>query len=109
MKIKLAVAACALLSIGSVMAAEPADHPPANTAGKRAAPNPVVGFGSGTGMGPGGSAGSASSVAGGFGSQLGNSGAGGQTFGGGFDQQQVTGSGPLSTHPAAGAGGPLGP
>jgi len=54
------------------------------------------------------SAGSAGSMAGGFGSPVSGSGAGSQTFGGGFDQQQTTGSGPLSTPPAAGAGGVAG-
>lgn len=103
MKIKLAVLtmACTLFSIGSVTAAEQtAPNQPANTAAEQTAPNPVTGFGGGTGMGPGGSAGSASSLNGGFGSSASSSGAGSQTFGGG-----LPGTGPLSTPPAAGAGG----
>jgi hypothetical protein len=50
-------------------------------------------------MGPGGGPGSASSMAGGLNSQISGSGAGNQTFGGGFNQQQFPGSGPLSTNP----------
>jgi len=110
MKNKLTVltAALALFSIGAVLAADQPERQPANTAAEQ--PNPVSGFGSGTGMGEGGGAGGASSLAGGFGSPVGNSGAGSQTFGGGFDQQQTAGSGPLATPPAAGTGGgALGP
>lgn len=106
MKNKLAVitAALALLYIGSVTAAEqPENNQPAPTAEQSAPVNPAIGFGSGSGMGPGGGAGSPASLTGGPGSPVGNSGGGSQTFGGG-----LTGSGPLSTPPAAGAGGGAG-
>jgi len=59
-------------------------------------PNPAIGFGSGTGMGPGAGTGSAASVVGGLGSQI--SGAGSQALGGGFSQQQSTGTFPLPAH-----------
>lgn len=111
MKSKLAAvtAALALLCIGSVTAAEqPENKQPAPPAGQSAPVNPAIGFGSGSGMGSGGGAGSASSLAGGFESPVSGSGAGSQTFGGGFNQQQTAGSGPLSTRPAAGAGGGAG-
>jgi len=81
----VSTAACAMLFAGAAVAAGPSER------------EPVVGFGSGTGMGAGGSAGSASSVADGFSSQTSNSGSGGQSFGGGFTQQQSMGSGPLSS------------
>ena len=109
MNIKFAMltSACAVLALASVHAAETANTPlrgdDASTG--QTATSPVIGFGSGTGMGPGGGAGSASSLAGGFGSLIGISGGGSQTFGGGF-----SGTGPLSTpviSPASGAGGPL--
>ena len=119
MKIKLAVltAACAFLSLGTAIAADPPERKPASgttQAAQQTAPNPVSGFGSGNNMGAGGGVGSASSVTGGFGSPLSGSG-GSQTFGGGFNQQQTPGAGPLSTGGAgagagAGAGrGALGP
>lgn len=113
MKNKLAVitTALALFYIGGVTAAEtvpwlpPTPVPPgATTAAEQTAPNPAIGFGSGSGMGPGGGVGSPTSLTGGPGSPVGNSGGGSQTFGGG-----LPGTGPLSTPPAAGAGGPLGP
>jgi len=81
----VSTAACAMLFAGAAVAADPSER------------EPVVGFGSGTGMGAGGSAGSASSVADGFSSQTRNSSSGGQSFGGGFSQQQGMGSGPLSS------------
>ncbi len=88
--------ACAMLFAGAAVAAEPTER------------EPVVGFGSGSGMGAGGSAGSASSVADGFSAQTRASGAGSQSFGGGFNQQQATGSGPLSSNPSAPSGsGPV--
>ena len=81
----VSTAACAMLFAGAAVAADPSE------------PESVVGFGSGTGMGVGGSAGSTSSVVDGFSSQTRNSGSGGQSFGGGFSQQQAMGSGPLSS------------
>lgn len=57
-----------------------------------------AGFGSGTGMGPGGivgSIGAAHSI--GIDVRGGASGLGTQTFGGGFTRQQSTGGGPLSS------------
>lgn len=114
MKIKLAVltAATAFLSIGPVTAADPPERKPvASAAAGAEQPNPVSGFGSSTGMGPGGGTGSASSPAGGFGSPVSGSGAGSQTFGGGFNSQQTPGSGPLSVKPSPSpgtAGGPTG-
>lgn len=98
MKIKLAIltVACAVFSIGSVNAADQSDR------------NQIVGFGSGNGMGSGGGAGSATSMADGFSAQTRMSGAGSQSFGGGFNQQQTTGSGPLSANPTATSGsGPV--
>jgi len=95
-KFALIVAVCAAFPLSSVNAAEPTSS------------RPVTGFGSGTGMGPGGSAGSVSSVSGSFGSTSGASGAGSQTFGGGFNQQQFPGAGPLSANPASSAGGSAG-
>lgn len=90
------IAACAMFFPGVGVAASPSEH------------EPVVGFGSGTGMGPGGTVGSASSVSGGFITPPWNSGAGSQSFGGGFNQQQTTGSGPLSSNPSASTGaGPV--
>lgn len=104
MKIKLAVltVTCALLSSGSVVAADKTEL------------NQVVGFGSGTGMGAGGGAGSTTSVVSGF-SALGGGGVGGggsgggsQSFGGGFNPQQSTGAGPLSSNPGNSSGfGPI--
>ena len=107
MKIKLAMlsAACALLCSGAAFAAEqPESGQPANTTAEPTAPGPAIGFGSGSGMGPGGVIGSPSSLTGGPGSPVSNSGGGSQTFGGG-----LPGTGPLSTPPAAGAGGASGP
>lgn len=99
MKIKLAVltVAYALFSIGSVVAADKTE------------PNQVAGFGSGTGMGAGGSAGSTTSVISGFSAMGGGgSGAGNQSFGGGFSPQQSTGAGPLSSNPTSSSGfGPI--
>lgn len=103
MKNKFAVitAALALLFIGSVTAAEqPENNQPAPTAEQSAPVNPAIGFGSGSGMGPGGDVGSSTSLTGSPGSPVGSSGSGSQTFGGG-----LPGTGPLSTPPAAGAGG----
>lgn len=88
----VSTAACAMLFAGATVAADPSER------------QAVVGFGSGTGMGAGGSAGSASSVADGFSSQTWNSGSGSQTFGGGFSQQQAMGSGPLSSNPGSTTG-----
>ncbi len=93
-------AACAFLAIGTATAADQPEQPTPNTA---------VGFASGTGMGAGSGMGSASSLTGGFGSPTGNSGAGSQTFGGGFNQQQTTGSGPLATGGTNAGGGAMGP
>ena len=114
MKIKLAVltAAYALLSTGFATAADPVESKPTTgttPAAEQTAPNPVSGFGSGSGMGSGGGVGSASSLVGGFGSPLSGSGSGSQTFGGGFNRQQTTGSGPLSTGGAATGGAAGGP
>ena len=116
MTLKLAVltAATAFLSIGTVTAAEPPEKKPVASpaaAAEQTVANPASGFGSSTGMGPGGGTGSASSPAGGFGSPVSGSGAGSQTFGGGFNSQQTPGSGPLSVKPSPGpgtAGGPTG-
>ncbi len=92
----VSTAACAMLFAGAAVAAGPSER------------EPIVGFGSGTGMGAGGSAGSASSVADGFSTQTWNSGLGSQSFGGGFNQQQTMGSGPLSSNPSAPTGsGPV--
>jgi hypothetical protein len=109
-KLAILTAALALLSIGSVMAADQPGRQSANPAVEQA--SPVSGFGSGTGMGPGGVAGSTSSLASGFGSPISSSGSGSQTFGGGFDPQQTAGSGLLSNPSVIGAGtggGTLGP
>ena len=94
MNIKLVVstAACAVFFASTAVAAD------------QTVPNPVAGFGSGTGMGAGGTAGSASSVAAGFSAPIGASGAGSQSFGGGFNQGQTMGSGPLSSNPSAPTG-----
>lgn len=92
----VSTAACAMLFAGAAVAADQSER------------EPVVGFGSGSGMGAGGSAGSASSVADGFSAQTPASGAGSQSFGGGFNQQQTMGSGPLSSNPASPTGsGPI--
>lgn len=114
MKIKLAVvtAAYVLISIGTVTAADQPERKPAggsSAAVGQTAPNPVAGFGSGTSMGPGGGTGSASSLTGGFGSPTSGSGAGTQAFGGGFNQQQAPGSGPLSSKSGAGGGSAMSP
>ena len=75
---------------------------------------PDIGFGSGTGMGPGGALGSPTSVMGGLGAQLGAPGAGTQSFGGGFTPGQFTGPvpplglNPGGVSPAAG-GSAMGP
>lgn len=80
-----------------------------------AAPNDTdkaIGFGSGTGMGTGGGVGSVGGANVGFGSEIqsGGSGAGSQTFGGGFTRQQSAGSGPLSfSSPSSGSGYGSGP
>ena len=114
MNIRLAIftAATALICVdGNMAAAQPGPGQTAGTsvtAADKTAGTPVIGFASGTGMGPGGFAGSASSLAGGFGSASSGSGSGSQNFGGGFTQQQAPGSGPLST-PAAGAGSAMRP
>ena len=102
MKIELAAltTACAFISFGAVTAAEPVERKPAagtDAAAQKTVARPAIGFGIGTGIGPGGGAGSASSMAGGFGSPISASGAGSQAFGGGFNRQQIPGSGPLST------------
>ena len=99
MNIKLVVstAVCAVLFAGAAAADQATDQ---------VERNPVAGFGSGTGMGAGGSAGSATSMAGGFNSQTSGSGGGSQTFGGGFSQQQTTGSGPLSSNSSTSTGAP---
>lgn len=91
-KYVIATAACAVLFAGAAVAAEPNE------------PEAVVGFGSGTGMGVGAAAGSASSVADGFSAQMRASGAGSQSFGGGFDQQQTMGAGPLASDPSTASG-----
>lgn len=91
-KCVLSTAACAVFFAGTAVAADQTER------------EPVVGFGSGTGMGAGGGAGSASSVADGFSAQIRASGAGSQSFGGGFNQQQTMGSGPLSSNPATTTG-----
>lgn len=84
----------AVFSIGTAVAA---DQPESNQAGA-APPASPTGFGSGTGIGgPGSGAGSSNSIGGGFGAPT--SGAGGQTFGAGFNQQ-TPGSGPFATNPA---------
>ena len=94
------VMAYAFLSFGAATAA---DQPEPNQAGGTpsvtgpAAPNPAIGFGTGSGIGPGGGVGSASSIGGGFSAPT--SGSGGQTFGGGFNQQ-TAGSGPFASNPA---------
>lgn len=116
MKIKSAVLlmAYAFLFTGVVAAA---DQPESNQAsGAPPVTSPATGFGSGSGIGPGGDKGSASSIGGGFGAPT--SGAGTQTFGGGFNQQ-TSGSGPFATNPAlnpslspapsAGGAGAMGP
>lgn len=98
MNIKLAVSAvCAVFFAGAAVAA---DQQPDR--------EQVVGFGSGTGMGVGGGTGSVSSVANSFAAQIQSGGAGSQTFGGGFNQQQTGGSGPLSSSPGMPTGnGPI--
>lgn len=69
------------------------------------------GFGSGTGMGPGGTVGSPTSIGGGPGSPM--SGSGSQTFGGpSFQQQGFPGiptptAAPSPSGPTTSAGGPL--
>ncbi|MDP2817517.1 MAG: hypothetical protein Q8O29_04425 [Polaromonas sp.] len=118
MKIKPAIftAAYAFIAIGPInAAAQPGFNQAVGTAivAEQTVPNPVIGFGSGTGMGPAGGTGSASSLSGGFSSQMSGSGSGGQTFGGGFNQQQTIGSGPLSrpsmTGTASTGSGAMGP
>lgn len=94
MKNKLALAACALLTIGSAMAAETPDNNPPT----QSTPSDM-GFGGGLSLSQGG--GSASGLGGGFGSPASSSGVGTQSFGGGFTAG--AGSGPLSP-PAAGGG-----
>jgi hypothetical protein len=111
MKIKLAVAACVLLSNGSVMAA---DQPESNQPAIAEQAAPSLGFGSGTGIGSGGIQGS--SLGDGFSSPVGNGGAGTQSFGAGFTPQQAASAGftlpntPLTSLPPANplAGGALG-
>lgn len=104
-KLAILAAACAIFSITAANAAEPAERQPGSAA-KQSTTRPSVGFGSGSGIGPGGYAGSASSLGGGLSVPSGGSGT--QTFGGGFSQQQTMGSGPLSTKPAASTGGAAG-
>ncbi|MDO9053100.1 MAG: hypothetical protein Q7U37_04090 [Gallionella sp.] len=101
MKIKLALAAIALLSIGTVVAEEQTENGQQSQTEQPA--NPDVGFGGGMNIGLGGSAGSASSLSGGLGSPVGTPPAD-QSFGGGTPTQSA-GSGPLATPPAGGAGG----
>lgn len=106
--------ASAFLSMGAATAAdqpEPGQAGGTPSATGQPASNTVIGFGTGTGMGPGGLAGSTSGIGGGFGAPA--SGSGSQTFGGGFNQQ-TPGSGPFSSSPAlnpairsGGAGGAL--
>ena len=114
MKIIWAVAACTLFFIGSAMAAgqQESNTSPApgdnSTPMQQAAPDTSFGFGSGTNIGPGGQIGSPTSLAGGFGSAMSNSGFGCQTFGGGFTQLQAGGSGPLAMGSAGSAGGAMG-
>ena len=110
MNIRLTIlaTATAFIFIGNnLAAAQPVPGPAAGTSSAgmdKTEGSQPIGFGRGTGMGAGGFAGSASSLAGGFGSTSNGSGLGSQVFGGGFTQQQAPGSGPLST-PAAGAVG----
>ena len=100
-RLVISTAACAVLFSGAAVAADGAER-------EQQREQQVVGFGSGTGMGAGAGAGSASSVADGFSSQSWSSGSGNQSFGGGFDQRQTAGSGPLSSNPAASTGsGPV--
>lgn len=94
MNVKLAVSSAACIALFANMAIAQA---PANEEN-------MIGFSSGTGMGVGGSAGSASSLDGSFSTQVRGSGSGSQSFGGGFNQQQSPGSGPLSFGPPNGAG-----
>lgn len=108
MKIKLAMlsAACAFLCSGAVFAAEQGQVVSTpqggasikTTQGQGAAVATVAApqNGGAAGIGSGG-------INGSMGSPVGNSGGGSQTFGGG-----LTGTGPLSTPPAAAAGGAAG-
>lgn len=70
---------------------------------KHAVREKAIGFGSGTGLGPGGEFGSHIGAAGNRNPALG--GDGGRSFGGGFSQQQAPDSGQLSTNPST--GGPI--
>ncbi len=129
MKIILAVAVCTLFFIGSAMAAGKQQNNLSPAPVDNATPTPQVtvdpgallnsypgsqqvtvthGFGSGTNIGKGGHIGSPTSLGGGFGSAMSNSGFGGQTFGGGFTQQQAGGSGPLAIGSTGSAGGAMG-
>lgn len=111
MNIRLAIlaTATAFIFIGHNLAmAQPVPGPVAGTSSAevdKTDGSQPIGFGKSTGMGAGGFAGSASSLAGGFGSFSSGSGSGSQTFGGGFTQQQVIGSGPLSFRPPVAAAG----
>lgn len=90
-KCVISTLACTVFFAGAAVAAGQAEREPVR--------EPAVGFGSGTGMGSGGGVGSASSMAGGVSALIQFSGAGSQSFGGGF-----TGSGPLSSDPSAATG-----
>lgn len=80
MKNKLALAACALLSIGSVMAADqPANNPP-NAAPQQPSAPADLGFAGGLNLGQGGG-GSANSLSGSFGSPVSGSAPASQGFG----------------------------
>lgn len=70
---------------------------------KRAVPAKAVGFGSGTGLGPGGEFGSHIGAGGNRNPALGGDGS--RSFGGGFSQEQAPDSGQLSTNPST--GGPI--
>lgn len=98
---KLILTACCLsIASGSVLAAD--DQKPNTESPTKPTVEQITGFGSGTGMGAGGGFGNPGNVNGGPAAL--NNGRGSQTFGGGFTQQQSTGSGPLSSNPNGGTG-----
>jgi hypothetical protein len=93
LKVVIASAVIALAS-GAVHAADEQKAPEAQ--GRQASNAQITGFGSGTGMGPGGGFGSPTSVVDSIASPT--SGNGSQSFGGGFDRGQSPNSGPLATN-----------
>jgi len=113
MKITFALLSVACAFFFCISAASAADQDESMSGGpggtEQSAPDQEVGgFGSGTGFGAGGALASPGSVGGGMGSTTGNSGAGTQSFGAGFTQQQAPGSLLAPAAPGGAGGGAAG-